>query len=163
MITRKKSVKLHHMTLEKEQFITKATSIVKDVRLALSLSQEVMAELIGMSKKTYVQVEMGRRRLSWAESVSFCCCFKSQKIIKDTFVDDPCTLAENITSDEAKPSTGSGARSYWWVEITRGHNFFVQQNIMTGQYKILDLFGNVVLTTSSIDVIKEYVSQNIKI
>lgn len=44
---------------------------------------------------------MGRKRLSLAESVSFCCCFKSQKIIKDTFVDDPCTLAENITSDEA--------------------------------------------------------------
>lgn len=151
------------MRLEKEEFISKATSIIKEVRLSMSLSQNVMSELIGISKKTYVQIEMHRRRLSWPEAVSFCSCFKNNKIVLGIFKEDPTSIAENLTKDEIDSFEKNCPKSYWWIEVSHGKEFFIHQNIITGQYKIVDLNGDTILVSNNVDLIKDFIKNNVEI
>ena len=148
------------MTLEREIFIAKVSSVVKDVRIESSISQETMAYILGMSKKTYVQVELKRRKLSWSETVTFCCLFRQSPIVIDKIGDNSLSHIATIASEEIEALSKTHSKSYWWNEIIRDSESYILQNVITGQYKVFNNQDEEIFSTFSIDYIKEYVKKN---
>ena len=149
------------MNYEKEKFIAKTTGFLKQIRSSSSLTQETMSELIGMSKKTYIQTELGRRQLSWAETISFCCVFKDKLMLIEAYEgQDPLKLINEIAENEIKLAQVENTKTYWWNNIISGNGFVVQQNIISEEFRILDDNGNVLYTTLLFDVIKQYLEDN---
>lgn len=148
------------MTLEREIFIAKVSSVVKDVRIESSISQETMAYILGMSKKTYVQVELKRRKLSWSETVTFCCLFKQSPTIVKHIGDNLLSNIATIASEEIEALSKTHSKSFWWNEIIRDSKSYILQNIITGQYKVFNNQDEEIFTTFSLDYIKEYIKKN---
>ncbi len=55
--------------MDKQEFIGLVNSKLKLIRVESDLSQDKMSEIIGLSKKTLVEIEKGRRTLTWAGAV----------------------------------------------------------------------------------------------
>ena len=56
--------------MERAEFISLMNSKIKLIRTEYDLTQEKMAEAIGLSKKTLVEIEKGRNSLSWSAAVT---------------------------------------------------------------------------------------------
>lgn len=50
---------------EKENLINSLTSSLPVLRASISISQEELAEFIGISRQTYCSLELGKRKMSW--------------------------------------------------------------------------------------------------
>ena len=55
--------------LDREDFIKTCNSKLKLVRTEFSFSQDKMAVMLGISKKTLVEIEKGRSSLGWSGSI----------------------------------------------------------------------------------------------
>ena len=62
---------------------------MKLIRTESGYSQELMADILGISKKTLVQIEKGRITGGWTVVVAVCALFKESEIIQNTFAGDP--------------------------------------------------------------------------
>lgn len=50
---------------QKEELIRILTGMLSILRAAVGISQEELAEYIGVSRQTYCALEIGKRRMSW--------------------------------------------------------------------------------------------------
>ncbi|MDZ7543897.1 transcriptional regulator, partial [Clostridium perfringens] len=103
------------------------------------LSQDKMSEMIGLSKKTLVEIEKGRSTLTWAGAVCVATVFEHSEIIQMTFGDD---VNEIIKTIAFKHYTNSFPRTLggkvWWRELRELDGFKIQQNVLSQHYRILD-------------------------
>ncbi|ODA42954.1 helix-turn-helix domain-containing protein [Desulfosporosinus sp. BG] len=119
-------------------FINKASEKLKLIRIENQFTQDKMADILGISKKTLVQIEKGRSTLSWAGSVTLCTIFRNSEILEMTFGGDPqdIILSLAFTDYERKEKTMGG--KVWWINIKWTDEFRIQQNIVSEHYRILD-------------------------
>jgi DNA-binding XRE family transcriptional regulator len=61
--------------MERNEFIAKCNARLKLVRTEYNLSQEKAAHVLGLSKKTIVEIENGRSSLGWMGCVALCMIF----------------------------------------------------------------------------------------
>ena len=125
--------------MDKEQFSTTISEHMKLVRTEQDYSQEKMADILGLSKKTLVQIEKGRTVASWTAVVAFCALFNHSELLYRVLGDEPLFLAQLIaqqTSETPKDKTLGGI--FWWKEIDKLGEFQLQQNIVSGHFRILD-------------------------
>lgn len=61
--------------MTRDEFIKECNRIEKLIRTEFNYSQEHMAEILGISKKTLVEIEKDRRSLGWSGSVVLCSLF----------------------------------------------------------------------------------------
>ncbi|PKM89523.1 MAG: transcriptional regulator [Firmicutes bacterium HGW-Firmicutes-12] len=124
--------------MTKNDFIKKVDEKLKLIRIESDYTQDKMAEILGISKKTMVQIEKGRSTLGWSGAVVLCTIFRNSEVLELTFGGHPqdiiLTLA--FTDYEGKEKTLGGKR--WWSNIKEIDKFRVQQNIISGHYRILD-------------------------
>jgi len=97
-----------------------------------------MAEILGISKKTLVQIEKGRSSLSWSGAISLCTIFRNSEVLEMTFGGDTqdVILSLAFTGYESNKKTLGG--KVWWVNIKLTDEFRIQQNIISEHYRILD-------------------------
>ena len=115
-------------------------SKIKLIRTEFDLTQEKMAEAIGLSKKTLVEIEKGRNSLSWSAAVAASVIFADSTILSDAFGGDTSDLVKVIALDgmDAKlPEKTMGGR-VWWQDIKESKGYRIQQNIISRHYRILD-------------------------
>ena len=98
--------------MDKDLFVKRMSELLKPVRAEYSLTQEEMAETLGISKKTLVETEKGRRQLGWTESVAF--------------------AERNIIY----PQTMGG--KIWWNTIADEEGYKIQQNMISKHYRLLN-------------------------
>lgn len=125
--------------MEKEQFITLISEKMKLVRTEQDYSQDKMAEILGISKKTIVQIEKGRTNANWTTVIAFCALFNHSELLLSVIGDEPMYLVQIITNknnDTPKDKTMGGI--FWWKEISEKGEFRLQQNVVSGHYRILD-------------------------
>lgn len=124
--------------MKKADFIKKVDEKLKLIRIESDYTQDKMAEIIGISKKTLVQIEKGRSTLGWSGAVVLCTIFRNSEVLELTFGGHPqdiiLTLA--FTDYESKERTLGG--KVWWSNIEAIDKFRIQQNIISGHYRILD-------------------------
>lgn len=140
--------------LTKEDLINIVSKKVRLIRSEYNFSQEQMAKVLGISKKTLIQIEKERTQASWTLIMAVCGLFRESEILKMVIGEDPIEIVETIVFkniDAPKNITGGG--KVWWTTIKVEKNFKVQKNIISAHYRIID--GNNRRWNSSFD--KEYI------
>ena len=112
---------------------------MKLVRTEQGFSQDKMAEILGVSKKTLVQIEKGRTPANWTTVIAFCTLFNNSELLLSVMGDEPIYLVRliaNNSEDTPKEKTLGG--KFWWKEIINRGHFRLQQNLISNHYRILD-------------------------
>ncbi len=126
--------------MERAEFISIMNSKIKLIRTEYDLTQEKMAEAIGISKKTLVEIEKGRNSLSWSAAVAAAVIFTDSGILADAFGGETSDLVKVIALqglDAKLPDKTMGGR-IWWQDIKETKGYRIQQNIISRHFRILD-------------------------
>lgn len=126
--------------MERVEFISIMNSKIKLIRTEFDLTQEKMADAIGISKKTLVEIEKGRNSLSWSAAVAAAVIFSDSTILGDAFGGDTSDLVKVIALnglDAKLPDKTMGGR-VWWQDIKESKGYRIQQNMISRHYRILD-------------------------
>ncbi|MBU7592798.1 helix-turn-helix transcriptional regulator [Metabacillus halosaccharovorans] len=125
--------------MDKEQVIEVISPKIRLVRLEKRYSQEKMAEVLGISKKTLIQIEKGRALAGWSNSIVLCSLFRDSEVLRSVLGDDPLEVIETIAHngiDTPKDKTMGGR--IWWKEISKKGSFLLQQNLVSQLFRIID-------------------------
>ena len=126
--------------MERSEFISIMNQKMKHIRTEWDRTQEKMADAIGISKKTLVEIEKGRNSLSWSAAVAAAVIFADSGILADAFGGETSDLVKVIALqglDAKLPDKTMGGR-IWWQDIKESKGYRIQQNIISRHYRILD-------------------------
>lgn len=125
--------------MEKKQFIKLMDEKLKLVRTEYGLTQDKMSLLLGISKKTLIEVEKNRKSLGWTGSVALASIFSDSTILQDVIggeLSDIIIALAFKNLDVSYPKTWGG--KVWWNTISIKNGFCIQQNIFSRHYRLLD-------------------------
>ena len=71
--------------MTKKEFAAALDSALKAVRKEYGFTQEKMAAVLGISKKTLVEIEKGRSSLGWTGAAAFAAIFRESCILQAQF------------------------------------------------------------------------------
>ena len=125
--------------MTREEFIKMMDERLKLVRTEYGFTQEKMALVLGISKKTLVEIEKGRRTLGWTGAAACAAIFGESSILQNDLGGEPDELLAALAFDHMDPKypRTMGGR-VWWKEIAALGGFRIQQNIISGHYRLLD-------------------------
>lgn len=125
--------------MDKQTIIEILSSKLKLIRTEYNFSQEKMAEVLGLSKKTLVQVEKDRSKLSWTAAVALCTIFRESEILQMVLGENPIEIVEIIALNNlATPKNKTMGGYIWWDDIKISEKFKLQKNKISSHYRILD-------------------------
>lgn len=121
--------------MTRESFIALCDRKEKLVRNELGYSQEKMSALLGVSKKTLVEIEKWRSSLGWQGAVTLCTLFQNTRGITLTFGSDIPALLRALTEDAAylQPVESPYAT---WVPILELNGKTIEQNAASQLYRL---------------------------
>lgn len=143
-----------------EELISIVSKKMRLIRSEYNFSQDRMSEVLGISKKTLIQIEKERNGASWTLVIAVCGIFRESEILKMVLGEDPLEILEAITFtniDSPKNLTGGGR--VFWKDILVEGGFKVQKNMISSHYRIID--GSNKRWYSSFD--KDYILEKFKI
>ena len=123
----------------RDEIIDKVSEKMRLIRTEAGYTQDKMAEIIGISKKTLVQIEKGRVEAGWTTVVAVCALFRETETVRFLFGNEPLEVLETIARegiDYRKEKTLGG--KIWWKEISQHDGLILQQNIISKHYRIID-------------------------
>lgn len=146
--------------MTRDEFVKKIDEKVRLIRVEKGYTQDKMAEVLGISKKTLVQVEKDRSSLGWAVAVAVCAIFKDSEILQLTFGGDTeeIILSLAFTNYEEKHESTLGGK-IWWRDIQSNKGYKIQQNIISNHYRILDSSDRRVCSSFDLDYIQMRLSE----
>lgn len=125
--------------MTKNEFIKKVDGKIRLIRTEKGYTQDKMAEMLGISKKTLVQVEKERGSLGWAVAIAACVIFKDSEILELTFGGDIEDIIRSLSYENTEkkyiPTLGG---KIWWTNIQTKNGYTIQQNTISNHYRILD-------------------------
>ena len=141
--------------MTRTEFIKKIDEKIRLIRTEKRYTQDKMAEILGISKKTLVQVEKERRSLGWAVAITVCVIFKDSEILELTFGGDIEDIIRSLsfTNSEKKYVPTLGGK-IWWKDIQSNNSYTLQQNIISNHYRILDSQNTRVCYSFELDYIE---------
>ncbi|KNY26523.1 helix-turn-helix transcriptional regulator [Pseudobacteroides cellulosolvens] len=125
--------------MTRDEFIRNIDVKLKLIRYERDYTQDKMAEVLGISKKTLIQIEKGRASLGWMGAVALCTIFKDSEVLEMIFGGHPQDIITTLAFDKCEASyekTMGG--KIWWVDIELKNELKIQQNIISKHYRILD-------------------------
>lgn len=125
--------------MEKSRFIRLMDEKLKLVRTEYGLTQDKMAMILGISKKTLVEIEKNRKSLGWTSSVALASIFSDSTILRDTLGGDPPGIIIALAFRDVEvdyPGTLGGI--FWWKTLSEKEGYRIQQNILSHHYRLLD-------------------------
>lgn len=142
--------------MQKSDFIDICNSKLKLVRTEFSLSQEKMSIMLGISKKTLVEIEKGRSSLGWSGSVVLCSVFSESQIIMDAFGAPPSEIIHLIAFEQCEPVyRRANTVRVWWQTVLQNEEYIIEQNIVSQHYRLLTIDGRIIASSFNIDELKE--------
>ncbi|MEG9299025.1 helix-turn-helix domain-containing protein [Mangrovibacillus sp. Mu-81] len=125
--------------MTKEEIILIISEKLRLIRTEADYTQDKMANVIGLSKKTLVQIEKGRIEANWTAVIAVCALFRDNETLTTSLGGEPLEVIETIARegiDYRKEKTLGG--KVWWKEIDRNEGFILQQNLFSKHFRILD-------------------------
>jgi DNA-binding XRE family transcriptional regulator len=150
--------------LDRAEFILKCNEKLKLIRTEFGFSQEKAAQILGLSKKTVVEIEKGRSSLGWTGSVTLCTIFDNSEILAATFGGSPADVILILAFKDCGPFEEGKSPFYlmktlggkiWWKPVVEQGGYVIQQNIITQHYRILDGEDKRLLFSFDFDRVKE--------
>ena len=121
--------------MTREKFIETCDRKEKLVRNELGLSQEKMSILLGVSKKTLVEIEKWRSSLGWQGAVTLCTLFQNTREITLTFGPDIPTLLRALSQEAAYLPPVESPHAQWVTILDLGGKL-IQQNTASQLYRL---------------------------
>lgn len=124
--------------MERVDFIRMCDERLKLVRTEYGFTQATMAHVIGISKKTLVEIEKGRRTLGWTASVALCTVFGESEVLAGAFGGNPADIVHALAFEGERrvyPQTMGG--KVWWTTLEQNAWFKIQQNMISQHYRLL--------------------------
>lgn len=125
--------------MTREEIIYKVSEKLRLIRTEAGYTQDKMAEIIGVSKKTLVQIEKGRVEAGWSTVVAVCALFRETETVRFLFGNEPLEVLETIARegiDYRKEKTMGG--KIWWREVEKKNGIILQQNLISQHFRIID-------------------------
>ncbi|PFO04263.1 transcriptional regulator [Bacillus sp. AFS076308] len=125
--------------MTRDEIIMQVSEKLRLIRTEAGYTQDKMADIIGISKKTLVQIEKGRVLAGWSTVVSICALFRETETVQFLFGNEPLEVLETVALngiDLRKVKTLGGR--VWWRGISKKNGFILQQNILSKHFRILD-------------------------
>ena len=141
----------------REELITKVNGRLKLVRTEYGLTQDKMATILGISKKTLVESEKGRRSLGWTETVALTSIFAHSSILKDALGEDFNEMISALALEGVEisyPPTMGG--KVWWREIKSAGGYRIQQNLISNHYRLLDEKDRRLISSFDLKEVEDY-------
>ncbi|MGM8214002.1 helix-turn-helix transcriptional regulator [Bacillaceae bacterium W0354] len=116
---------------------------IKIIRAEYDYTQDEMANMLGVSKKTLVQIEKGRTMASWPVVVTFATLFRDSQILQQELGnEDIIQLIQTISRKTVvykKEKTLGG--KIWWTKVDEKNGFILQKNMISNHFRIIDQFN----------------------
>ncbi len=127
--------------MTRDEFIKMMDARIKLVRTEYGFTQEKMAEALGISKKTLVEIEKGRRSLGWTGAAACAIIFGKSRILQNDFGGELTDLIESLAFEALSPvyPQTMGGR-VWWRNVEQEDGFRIQQNVISLHYRLLDQY-----------------------
>ncbi|MBR5229426.1 MAG: helix-turn-helix domain-containing protein [Firmicutes bacterium] len=125
--------------MTREEFIMQMNGQLKLVRTEYGFTQDAMARVLGISKKTLVEIEKGRSSLGWTGAVTLCSVFSGSQVLSGVLGGEAADMIQALAFCELKPKlpkTMGG--KIWWETVETGDGWKIQQNIISRHYRALD-------------------------
>lgn len=125
--------------MDRKQFVEEMDIHLKLVRTEYGYTQEMMAQILGLSKKTLVEIEKGRSSLGWMGAVAFATVFSDSRILSSLLGGEASDMIRALAFEGKKPffyPTMGG--KVWWRTVSQGEKWLIQQNIISQHYRALD-------------------------
>ncbi|MBU8915688.1 helix-turn-helix domain-containing protein [Bacillus sp. FJAT-29953] len=125
--------------MTRDEIIQNVSEKLRLIRTEAGYTQDKMADIIGVSKKTLVQIEKGRVLANWSTVVSVCALFRETETVQFLFGNEPLEVLETVARegiDYRKTKTLGGR--VWWRVVLKKNGFMLQQNILSKHFRILD-------------------------
>ena len=125
--------------MTRETFVTDMDRQVKLVRTEYGFTQDVMAKVLGISKKTLVEIEKGRSSLGWTGAVTLCTIFSGSQVLSGLLGGEAGDMIRALAFRDLKPvyPKTMGGKVWWRFVETRG-SYTIQQNLISQHYRALD-------------------------
>ncbi len=125
--------------MNREEFIREMDAQLKLVRTEYGYTQEMMAAILGMSKKTLVEIEKGRSSLGWMGAVAFSGLFSDSRILSALLGGEAEEMVKALAFEGKKPYffPTMGGR-VWWRTVEEAEKWRIQQNIISNHFRALD-------------------------
>lgn len=125
--------------MTRDEIILKISEKLRLIRAEAGYTQDKMAEIIGVSKKTLVQIEKGRVLANWSTTVSICALFRETEIVQFLFGNEPLEVLETVAREGIDfPKSKTLGGRVWWRSLSKKNGFILQQNILSKHFRILD-------------------------
>lgn len=125
--------------MEKKQFVKLMDEKLKLIRTEYGLTQDKMAVILGISKKTLIEIEKSRISIGWTGSVALATIFSDSTILRDVAGGDVSDIIIALAFkdiDVDYPKTWGG--KVWWKTISEKKCYRIQQNMFSRHYRLLD-------------------------
>ena len=148
--------------MNKEDFVKTMDAKIKLVRTEYSLTQDKMALILGISKKTLVEIKKERKSLGWTGSVALASIFSDSSILQDAMGGELSDIIIAVAFQDVEvnyPQTLGG--KIWWRTILDKNGYRIQQNIFSRHYRLLDRKDCRLYATFSLEDIKKVMEETI--
>lgn len=125
--------------MTRENFVAELDRQVKLVRTEYGFTQDVMAKVLGISKKTLVEIEKGRTSLGWTGAVALCTIFSGSQVLSGLLGGEAGDMIRALAFQDLKPvypKTMGG--KVWWRFVETCGPYTIQQNLISQHYRALD-------------------------
>lgn len=142
--------------MKKEEFIVTMNDNIKLVRTEFDLTQDKMAVCLGISKKTLVEIEKGRSTLGWSGAVTLSAVFGGSTVLQNIFGGDMSDIVKALAFDNTAvkyPKTMGG--KIWWREIEKCDRWKIQQNYISGHYRLLTEDNRHICSSFDLETVKK--------
>ncbi|WP_160724596.1 helix-turn-helix transcriptional regulator [Bacillus sp. USDA818B3_A] len=125
--------------MTRDEIIMQVSEKLRLIRTEAGYTQDKMADIIGVSKKTLVQIEKGRVLAGWSTVVSICALFRETETVQFLFGNEPLEVLETVALNgiDLRKTKTLGGR-IWWRVLFQKNGYILQQNILSKHFRILD-------------------------
>ncbi|GGI40623.1 XRE family transcriptional regulator XdrA [Mammaliicoccus stepanovicii] len=124
--------------MDKQTFTEIIQTKFKMVRIEAGYTQDTMANTVGLSKKTLVQIEKERVLPNWTTCVSICALFRDSDVLNTTFGCDPLEVIQIISRHHCAYPNHDNTSDIYWVTIDSKAGYTLQSNKKSDLYRVLN-------------------------
>lgn len=146
--------------MEKKEFVKLMDEKLKLIRTEYGLTQDKMAIILGISKKTLIEVEKNRKSLGWTGSVALASIFSDSTILHDAIGGDMSGIIIALAFKDVDvnyPKTWGG--KVWWKTISENKGYRIQQNLFSRHYRLLNHENHRIYASFNIEETEEVMNK----
>lgn len=146
--------------MTRDAFVMEMDRQVKLVRTEYGFTQDVMSKVLGISKKTLVEIEKGRSSLGWTGAVALCTIFSGSQVLSGLLGGEAGDMVRALAFQNLKPvypKTMGG--KVWWRFVETHGPYTIQQNLISQHYRALDREDGRVCSSFDLEQIRQHLDR----